>query len=308
MTRILLTGANGQVGWELARSLMPLGEVVALNRQQCDLSQPQTLAGVIDALKPQIIVNAAAYTTVDKAEDEEALATRINGTAVGVLAEQARKHRALLVHYSTDYVFDGSKPTPYSEADQPNPLNAYGRSKLAGEQAIAQIGGDALILRTTWVYAARGQNFLRTISRLAQQRLQTEKPEALRIVNDQTGAPTWARNLADVTAHLIVAAQGRRQSSNEASTNEFSVSPLNPSPQRLEVELLHLSAQGTATWYDFAQTFLRAQQINLPLLPISSADYPSKTQRPKNSLLSTERLQQHWGLPCRPGSKAWRHV
>src|ERR1035437_8250802 len=167
--RLLVTGASGQVGWELSRSLMPLGEVVALDHRQCDFSRPELLPSLIRSIKPDIIVNAAAYTAVAKPEREEKLATTVNGTAVGVLAEESRKAGILLVHYSTDYVFDGVKPTTYTEDDAPHPINAYGRSKLVGDVAVRQAGGAYVILRTSWVYARRRQNFVRTILRLAGQ-------------------------------------------------------------------------------------------------------------------------------------------
>ncbi|HKV55968.1 MAG TPA: dTDP-4-dehydrorhamnose reductase, partial [Candidatus Binataceae bacterium] len=202
--KLLVTGANGQVGWELRRSLLPLGEVVALDRNACDLSRPQELIRIIRGVRPDVIVNAAAYTAVDKAEEEEALATEINGAAAGVIADEARKLGALLIHYSTDYVFDGAKTDAYTEDDPPHPINAYGRSKLAGERAIEQCGGRYLILRTSWVYAARGHNFLRTILRLARER------DELRIVADQIGAPTWASDIASVTAAIAQQTSGQR--------------------------------------------------------------------------------------------------
>ncbi|HRP98257.1 MAG TPA: dTDP-4-dehydrorhamnose reductase, partial [Rhodocyclaceae bacterium] len=199
--RLMVTGATGQVGFELARSLMPLGEVVALDRRACDLAQPLSLAAVVTRVAPDVIVNAAAYTAVDRAEAEEALATTINAEAPAVLAGAARAAGALLVHYSTDYVFDGAKAGAWREDDAVAPLNAYGRSKLAGERAIAASGCDHLILRTSWVYAARGANFVRTMLRLGAER------ERLAVVADQLGAPTWARNIADATAHVVAAAQ-----------------------------------------------------------------------------------------------------
>ena len=185
--KILVTGKNGQVGWELSRSLIPLGEVISLGKNECDLSKPETLPAIIQDIQPDIIVNAAAYTAVDKAEAEEKLATIINGISVGVIAEEAKKHNALLVHYSTDYVFDGKKTDRYLEDDIPNPINAYGRSKLLGEQAIKAVEVNHLILRTSWVYSARGHNFLRTILRLVEER------DELNIIADQIGSPTWAR-------------------------------------------------------------------------------------------------------------------
>jgi len=278
--KIMLTGANGQVGWELARSLMPLGEVVALTRNQCDLSRPETIPGVVQQIKPDIIVNAAAYTAVDKAEQEEALATTINGTAVGVLAEQAKAHNALLIHYSTDHVFDGTKPTPYTEDDTPNPVNAYGRSKLVGEQAIVSSGCDHIILRTSWVYAARGNNFLRTILRLAQER------EELRIVADQYGAPTWARNIADATAHILADAQHRRQAGNFTSG------------------IYHLCASGKTTWHGFTRAIIEharqvAPAINIKtenVVAITTQDYPLPAARPANSQMLTSHQITGTGL------------
>ena len=278
--RLLVTGANGQVGWELSRNLLPLGEVVAVDRSQCDLSRPELLPDLIRSIKPDVVVNAAAYTAVDKAEQEEALATTVNGTAVGVLAEEARKAGILFIHYSTDYVFDGAKPAPYSEDDAPHPINAYGRSKLAGDTALRQAGGSYVILRTSWVYARRKQNFLRTILRLASQR-----PE-LRIVDDQIGAPTWARNIADATA-LIVQAARREQAQGQFASGLF-----------------NLTAAGATSWYGFAQAILNgAQQHGLlsaqpapQLKPIPSADYPLPAARPKNSRLAGERLRQRFGI------------
>jgi dTDP-4-dehydrorhamnose reductase len=278
--RILLTGATGQVGWELARSLMPLGEVIALTRAQCDLSHPETIPGIVQEIKPDVIVNAAAYTAVDKAEEEEELATIINGTSVGMLAEEAKKRNALFVHYSTDYVFDGTKAEPYTEDDAPNPINAYGRSKLAGEQAIQQMGCDHLILRTTWVYAARGKNFLKTMLRLAQER------EELRIVADQYGAPTWARNIADVTAHVLATAQREQQAGVFASGT------------------YHLCASGKITWHGFSNAIIeRAKQLapagsinTKRVLPITTEDYPLPAPRPKNSQMDSSSLTARFGV------------
>jgi dTDP-4-dehydrorhamnose reductase len=276
--RLLLTGAHGQVGWELNRSLMPLGDVIALGRGQCDLSRPERLPGLIRDSKPDVIVNGAAYTAVDKAEQEEELATIVNGTAVGVLAEEARKAGTLLVHYSTDYVFDGEKPTPYDEDDAPHPINAYGRSKLAGETALRQAGGACLVLRTSWVYAGRGRNFLHTVLRLAQGR------EDLRIVDDQVGAPTWARNIADATT-MIVAAARREQARGQFASG-----------------IVNLTASSATSWHGFAAAILdEAARHGLlaqhpPLRPIASRDYPTPAARPKNSRLAGERLRQRFGI------------
>jgi dTDP-4-dehydrorhamnose reductase len=278
--RIFLLGKNGQVGWELNRSLMLHGKIIALDRNQCDLSCPETIPEVVQAIKPDVIVNAAAYTAVDNAEKEEELATTINGTSVGVLAEEAQKCNALLIHYSTDYVFDGTKSEPYIEVDTPNPVNAYGRSKLVGEKAIIQSGCDYLILRTAWVYAARGMNFLRTILRLAQER------EELRIVADQYGAPTWARNIADATTHVLSAALHERQGGGCVSGK------------------YHISANGNTTWYGFSSAITELARrhaaggniITERVLPISTEEYPLPALRPRNSLLDSAALAAHFGL------------
>jgi dTDP-4-dehydrorhamnose reductase len=276
--RLLVTGANGQVGWELRRSLTPLGEVTALDRNQCDLSRPERLPDIVRGAKPDVIVNAAAYTAVDKAEQEEPLATLVNGAAVGVLAEEARKAGSLLMHYSTDYVFDGEKPSPYTEDDTPHPINAYGRSKLAGETALRQAGGDHVILRTSWIYAARGRNFVHTILRLAKER------DELRIVDDQIGAPTWARDIAEATAQVVRAARG------DQARGAFAPG------------IFNLSAAGATSWHGFAGAILdEATRAGLltrvpRLTPIASKGYPTPAARPKNSRLSGERLKARFGI------------
>ncbi len=282
--RLLVTGANGQVGWELNRSLMPLGDVVALDRRGCDLSRPELLPDLIHGIKPDIIVNAAAYTAVDRAEQEEQLAITVNGTAVGVLADESRKAGILLVHYSTDYVFDGAQQAPYTEEDIPHPINAYGRSKLAGETAMRQAGGAYLVLRTSWIYAGRGHNFVRTMLRLAGER------DELRIVDDQIGAPTWARDIADATT-LIVRAASREQSAGHFASGIF-----------------NLTASGATSWHGFAKAILDdAMRHGLlkrvpHLKPIASAEYPTPAARPKNSLLAGERLSKRFGV----GLAEWR--
>jgi dTDP-4-dehydrorhamnose reductase len=276
--KLLVTGANGQVGWELSRSLLRLGEVVALDRGQFDLSQPDGIASIVRSINPDIIVNAAAYTAVDKAEDEQQLAMTVNGTAVGILAEEARRADALLVHYSTDYVFDGTKLAPYLEDDPPCPISSYGRSKLAGETAIRQVGGVYLILRTSWVYAARRQNFLRTVLRLARER------DELRIVADQIGTPTWARNIADATSRII------RQSVAQRTDGSF-VSGI-----------LHLTDAGSTTWHGFARVILdeALRQSLLQRVPklhaISTEEYPTPAARPRNSQLAGDRLRERFGI------------
>ena len=276
--RLLVTGANGQVGWELRRSLMPLGEVIALDRAACDLSRPAEVSRILRDTKPDIIVNAAAYTAVDKAEADEAIATLINGAAAGAIAETARALDALLIHYSTDYVFDGAKAAPYSEDDAPNPINAYGRSKLAGERAIAQVGGRYLILRTSWIYAARGHNFLRTVLRLANER------DELRMVGDQIGTPTSAREIADATASIVQHARQELERGGFASG------------------VFHMTAGGATSWFGFAQAIVeRAAQSGLlrrtpKVVSIASSEYATAAVRPKNSRLATERARARFQI------------
>jgi dTDP-4-dehydrorhamnose reductase len=274
--RLLVFGANGQIGWELARRLTPLGEVIALDRAGCDLARPETIPDIIRSARPDVLLNAAAYTAVDRAETEESLATRVTGTAAGVIAQAARAAGALLVHYSTDYVFDGAKSEPYVEADAPAPLNAYGRSKLAGETAIRAAGADHLILRTSWVYAARGRNFLGTILRLARER------DELRIVADQIGAPTWARDIADATGHAVRKAQRERDQDAFRS------------------ETLHMTAGGATSWHGFAAAILERARDRLPSRPalcaIATADRPTPARRPRNSRLCCERLRERFGI------------
>ena len=278
--RLLVTGASGQVGWELSRSLMPLGEVVALDHRQCDFSRPELLPSLIRSIKPDIIVNAAAYTAVDKTEREEKLATTVNGTAVGVFAEESRKAGILLVHYSTDYVFDGVKQTPYTEEDVPNPINVYGRSKLAGDIAVRHACGAYVVLRTSWVYAGRGHNFLGTILRLVR------NGEELRIVDDQIGAPTWARNIADATALIV------RVVCQEQAQGQFAFG------------LFNLTASGATSWHGFAKAILEDARRyallpaqHLPQLkPIPSEEYPLPAARPKNSRLAVDRISKRFGI------------
>jgi dTDP-4-dehydrorhamnose reductase len=252
-----------------------------MDRKACDLSRLSDLPGVIRSVKPDIIVNAAAYTAVDKAESEEELATVVNGTAVGVIAEEARRLGALFIHYSTDYVFDGTKNSPYTEIDSPNPINAYGRSKLAGERAIVQSGSQYLILRACWVFASRGQNFLLSILRLARE------GDELSVVADQIGAPTWAVHIADASAAIIQAAGQER---DRADFNS---------------EILHLSARGATSWYGFAERILdRAVEHGLlshrpKVHPISSLQYPRPAARPKNSRLIVQRVHDRFGVVLR---------
>ncbi|QCP50775.1 dTDP-4-dehydrorhamnose reductase [Trinickia violacea] len=277
--KILVTGRNGQVGWELRRALSPLGEVVALDRSEADLTKPETLGPLVAAVRPDAIVNAAAYTAVDQAESEEAQALRVNAEAVGVLAEAARKHGALMIHYSTDYVFDGASRKPYVETDPVAPLNAYGRTKLAGEQAIEAAGGDWLTLRTTWVYATRGRNFLKTMLRLAGER------ETLRVVADQIGVPTPARMIADLTAHVVAQAQ------RERAAGAF------------ESGLFHMTAAGETTWHGFASAIIAAARASeqfavktTQVEPIPSDAYPTPARRPQYSMLDNGKFDRRFKL------------
>ena len=272
--KILLFGKNGQVGWELNRSLQPLGEVIALGRKDADFSNPESLRVIVQEISPDIIVNAVAYTAVDKAEEEEELALLTNGDSVKILAEEALKIKALLVHYSTDYIFDGTKESPYNETDKPNPVNAYGRTKLVGELAAQSSGCDYLIFRTSWVYASRGNNFLLTMLKLAQER------EELSIVDDQTGSPTSARLIADITAHCI------KQSVKEKLFGVFSS------------DIYHMTSSGCTSWYgftkeivDLARTGLNLQLAIKDIKAITASSYPTPAIRPMSSQLALTKLE-----------------
>ena len=283
--KILLLGKNGQVGWELQRSLAPLGALIALDRHGAgalcgDIGDLDGLAATVRAVQPQVIVNAAAYTAVDKAEGEPEGAQRLNALAPGVMAREAAACGALLVHYSTDYVFDGSGDRPWREDDATGPLSVYGRTKLEGEQAIVASGCAHLILRTSWVYAARGGNFAKTMLRLAQER------ERLTVIDDQWGAPTGAELIADVTAQAL--AQWRTQP-GKAGT-------------------YHLAAAGHTTWFAYAKHVIaQARQAQSAIkikatevAPIATADYPTPARRPHNSRLDTRRLESTFGLTLPP--------
>lgn len=273
--KILLFGKNGQVGWELNRSLQPLGEVIALDRQQADFSKPESLRDIVQSIKPDVIVNAVAYTAVDRAEEEEGLATTINGIAVGVLAEEAKNMNALFIHYSTDYVFDGSKTSPYTEDDIPCPINAYGRSKLAGEEATRASGCKYLIFRTSWVYAARGSNFAKTMLKLAAER------DELKVVADQFGAPTSAELIADVTALALY-----RIIISPAISDQVGGT-------------YHLAASGKTSWHGFTRLILESAIKNGQGLRVSpkqvgeirTVDYPTPAKRPENSHLDISKIQ-----------------
>ncbi|MEX0296057.1 dTDP-4-dehydrorhamnose reductase [Pseudomonas putida] len=271
--RVLVCGHNGQVAQALKTQLAGLGEIHLLGRDQLDLAQPEALREPLRQLAPGLIINAAAYTAVDQAETEPDTAFAINAQAPGVLAEEALRLGAPLIHYSTDYVFDGEKATPYNEQDVPNPLGVYGRSKLAGEQAVAAVGGAHLILRTSWVYSLHGRNFLLTMQRLLQ-----EKPQ-LRVVDDQIGAPTWATTIALSTRVLIE----RWQAGRAGAWGTY-----------------HLAAQGQTSWFGFAQAIgeqLKARGLPCAeLLPIPSSEYPTPARRPANSRLDCSRLAREWGV------------
>jgi dTDP-4-dehydrorhamnose reductase len=278
--KILVTGKNGQVGFELQRSLAVLGEVIAVDREECDLSNPAAIRALVQQVRPDIIVNPAAHTAVDKAESEVELATALNATAPQVFAEEAAKLGALFVHYSTDYVFDGAKDGCYVETDTPNPQSVYGKTKLAGELAVAAANSRHLIFRTSWVFGAHGGNFLKTMLRLMQQR------DTLSVVADQIGAPTTASLLADVTAHII--AQYLRS----------------PNQADFAYGTYHLVAGGATSWHGYASLIndIAAQQgytlaiasQNIKAIPAS--DYPVPAPRPANSRLNTQKIQSTFGL------------
>lgn len=272
--KILLTGATGQVGYELERSLQGLGEVTAPRRAQMDLADLGQVRDVIRALRPGLIVNAASYTAVDQAETEPVLARRINAEAPAVMADEARKLGAAMVHYSSDYVFDGSKTGPYLETDTPCPINVYGRTKLEGDQAIAAAGIDHLILRTSWVYGLRGRNFLLTVLGLAKQGGQ------LRVVCDQHGAPTWSRTVADITTLLLA----RAQEGGEGWWGQHS-------------GMYNLSSQGQTTRCGFTGAIVASQGLQCKVVPISSEDYPLPARRPLNSVMDCTRIRQMCALP-----------
>jgi dTDP-4-dehydrorhamnose reductase len=271
--KILLTGKTGQIGGELKNILKDMGELVSLGREQLNLSKINSIEPAVLDIKPDIIINAAAYTTVDKAEEEPNLAMTINGLAPGVLAEAAKKVGASLIHYSTDYVFDGRSNTPYREEDATCPLSIYGESKLAGEKNIAEAGIPFLILRTSWVYSLQGKSFLRTIKKLAAEK------STLRIVEDQIGAPTWSRSIALATRKILK--QYLRDEADPSLSGIF-----------------HLTCQGKSSWYDFAKEILNISSTskNTQLLPIPTSEYPTPATRPLYSLLSNDKLEKVFGF------------
>lgn len=290
--KILLTGKNGQVGRELISSLQPLGDVVAVGHAELDLTKPDEIRKIIGDIRPQLIVNAAAYTAVDQAESEEAIARAVNADAPGLMAEEAKKIGAALVHYSTDYVFDGTKTTPYLETDPTNPINAYGRTKLAGEESIRNSGAPYMIFRTAWVYGKEGKNFLRTILRLATQR------EELRVVADQIGAPTSSGDIAIATTEVlsrIYSPKGNALAFSDVSGT------------------YHMTAGGQTDWHEFAKAILeeaagntedpwfalatdKKPLITRSVVPIPATEYPTPAKRPTYSVLSNEKLARTFGI------------
>ena len=271
---ILLTGADGQLGTELTPLLSRCGDVVATDLAQLDLANPDAIVAAMRGLKPDLIVNAGAYTAVDRAETDTGLAFAVNARAPAILAEEAKRLSAVLVHYSTDYVFDGTRTTPYSEQDLAKPMNVYGASKLEGEQAIASIGAHALVLRTSWVYGRHGKNFLLTIQKLAAER------DEIRIVADQVGVPNWTRSLATATARLVdLGLPGLAERSG----------------------LYHFSSTGAASWFEFARAIVG--DVPRPrVLPITTADYPTPARRPAYGVLSTALFRNTFGF----GLPDWR--
>jgi dTDP-4-dehydrorhamnose reductase len=295
MVKILLTGTTGQVGWELQRSLLTLGKVITCDRQTLDLAKPDRIRAAIAEIQPDLIINPAAYTAVDKAESEPALAMQINGVAPGIMAAEAKKLGAAIIHYSTDYVFDGSKETAYVETDPTNPLGVYGKTKLAGEEAIAQSGANYLILRTCWVYGRIGKNFLLTMLQLFRQK------EELRVVSDQLGTPTWSRLIAQVTAHIVTQAI-----SNVSNPQDMRSSNLTGAADLANwfadrTGIYHLTAGGSTSWYGFAEAIRKGdrqaeQQIIKAIKPISTAEYPTPAQRPANSQLDPTKLSKTFAI------------
>lgn len=275
MTTILLTGRTGQVGSELQQALAPLGQVIATGRGELDLADPDSIRAAIRQAKPSIIVNAGAFTSVDDVERQPELAMRVNGVAPGVIAEETKRLGGLLIHYSTSYVFDGNSPRPYLEDDPPNPINAYGSSKLAGERAIAATGCDHLVLRTSWIYGIHGINFLTTFLKLARER------KELPVVDDQIGSPTWARAIADATVELLRRKEDIRRHSG----------------------VYHLTAGGHTSRYEFARAIidLMKEVSGIPdgwagVKPIATTAYPLPAKRPCNSMLNKDKIERAFGI------------
>ena len=288
--KILITGKDGQLGWELQCALAPLGQLYPLGRRELDLANPDAIRQTMRRLRPDVVVNAGAYTDVNKAESEPQAAKAVNGEAPAILAEELKRAGGrVLVHYSTDYVFDGASGRPYREDDPTSPINAYGASKLSGEQALQQIGAPYFVFRTEWVYATRGRNFLLTILRLARE----GKP--LRVIADQVGAPTWSRMIAEATAGVLGQTLGKNPGLEPAAV----------------AGIYHLTAAGQATWHEFTRAILTEVLLRDPsaeltwcrtaldgLMPISSAEFPTPARRPAYSLLDNRKLEQAFGITC----------
>jgi dTDP-4-dehydrorhamnose reductase len=275
MLRILVPGKTGQVGWELQSALAPLGTVIGLDRSGMDLASPDSIRRAIRGAKPEVIINAAAYNNVDRAESEPELAMQVNGVAPGIMAEEAKRLGTIFIHYSTDYVFDGERDRPYVEDDPANPVNAYGKSKLAGERAIEAVGGHYLILRSSWIYSARGSNFVLTVLRLAR-----EKPE-LAMVDDQSGSPTWARALAEATAELL-----RHKVLITRHSGVF-----------------HLAAGGHTSRFELANAIISIMQDVsgqtggwAKVRPITTDQYPLPARRPPHPVISTDKIKRVFGI------------
>jgi dTDP-4-dehydrorhamnose reductase len=291
--KVLLLGKNGQVGWELNRTLLPLGDIVALDIEDLDLTCPKDIREKVRHIHPNIIVNGVAYTAVDKAEEDQETAMAVNGIAPGILAEEAKRCGASLVHYSTDYVFDGTKDEPYKEDDKPNPINFYGKSKLAGEEAIQNVGHPFFIFRTSWVYGLRGKNFLLTMMRLAKER------DEIRVVNDQIGSPTWSRLVAEVTAQVLAKITFAGQYDKGAYAKLSG--------------LYHLTSAGAGSWYDFttrivekmAQDSLDKCNCKLAnIIAIPTSEYPTPARRPLNSRMNCDLLKNTFSLSLPDWEKA----
>jgi dTDP-4-dehydrorhamnose reductase len=285
---ILVIGCSGQVGWELVRTLAPLGRVVGASIEgqhgpRVDLTQPQSLEALLQETQPRLVVNAAAYTAVDRAEQEPQRAELINAEAVGQLGRLAGARALPVIHYSTDFVFRGDAALPYREQDPTGPLSVYGKTKLAGEQALAASGAPHLILRTSWVYGVRGANFLLTMRRLF-----AERPE-LRVVDDQTGAPTWSRMIAEATAQIAAAIMGGAADLAEVQG------------------VYHLSAGGSTSWYGFARSIWTHLGADCRLLPIPTSEYPTPARRPAYSVLNNDRLHQVFGIRLPEWERSLRH-
>jgi len=287
--KILVLGASGQVGIELQRSFAGFGEIIAADRDRVDLSGPDQIRDAVRRTRPDVILNAAAYTAVDRAESEPELAMAINGHAPGILAEEAKRHDSILVHYSTDYVFDGTKEEPWTEADPTHPLNVYGASKLAGEEAIRQVAGRYLIFRTSWIYGPHGRNFLLTMLRLGRER------DCLSVVDDQVGAPTSSIEIADATRAILDGVFAGRFGSDADWSG-----------------LCHMTCSGSTSWYGFAQAiFERAAEFSSmrspALKPVPSSDYATAARRPANSALCNSLLRSRFDIQLAPW-KAALHV